>query len=779
MSSIDIQIGNLANRAGLSAEDIATLLRQYDSIDLPDIDPVSDPDAFLAHTITLSEDQLSMLKPQEKKRSRMVLGKKTPAAADKRRIKIQVKARKDDRVDEEEVEEVIMPQAATEKAAEPEASPSPKPKEKTGSAPIASGYVDVPAEGRGRQKKKPTKHRAKTKEEIAAENEAAIIEKMHAKAQEEADREEKKRLKKIDIPETITVRDLAHRMAIKSSEVIKCMIGMGSMATINQVLDQDTAALVVEEMGYKYVLKFDDDVEHALQDAYKADLAGFEAQTRAPVVTFMGHVDHGKTTLLDHYRKSRVVDQESGGITQHIGAYCVKTDAGMVTFLDTPGHAAFTQMRIRGAKSTDIVVLVVAADDSVMPQTIEAIEHAKAAGVAIVVAVNKMDKEGADVDRVLADLAQHGVLTEKWGGEVIVQPVSGKTGEGMDALLDSILLQAEVMELKAVAEGRASGLVIESQLEKGRGVVATVLVQQGKLKVGDVLVVGSVFGRVRALYNDMGQKVSEAGPSVPAQVLGLPEVPEAGDEIMVVANEKEAKEVASFRVHRQKEAKMAKQGPAKLEDLFQKVQDHASGMQTLNIMVRADTHGSVEAIEQALAELSCEDVMVSVISGQVGSITESDVHLALASNAIIVGFNVRADAIARRLIDQEGVEIYYHSIIYDLIDRIKASVQGLSAPRFEEKIAGIAEVLDVFKSSTFGTVAGCLVVEGHLAKALHVRVLRDSVVIHEGTLDSLKHHKDDVATVKSGSECGVGVKDYKDIKKGDQIEAFERIEVKA
>lgn len=576
----------------------------------------------------------------------------------------------------------------------------------------------------------------------------------------------------VSIPETITVADLARKMSVKASAVIKVMMEMGAMVTINQILDQETATLVVEEMGHKPKLLREDAVEAALD--FDEGAQG-EKKPRSPVVTVMGHVDHGKTTLLDYIRSARVTAGEAGGITQHIGAYRVSTSKGSITFLDTPGHEAFTAMRARGTKCTDIVVLVVAADDGVMPQTVEAIQHAKAAEVPIVVAVNKIDKPEADPERIKTDLAQHDVIPEEWGGKVIFQPVSAKTGKGVDELLDSILLQAEMAELNAVEEGPARGVILESRLDKGRGPVSTVLVQSGTLSAGDIMLAGCEYGRVRMLIDSYGKMVESAGPSTPVEVLGLSGLPSAGDSVLVTDNERKAREVALFRQGKFREIKLARARANSLEDMFNRVKQE--GLSTLNIVLKADVQGSVEAISESLQKLSTDEVRANVISGSVGGITESDVNLALASDAALIGFHVRADAPARKLAEREGVTLRYYNVIYDLIDHIKSVLTGMLAPSVEDKILGIAEVRDVFRSSKIGAIAGCMVIEGLVRRNSPIRVLRDNIVIYEGELESLRRFKDDAKEVRSGMECGIGVKDYNDIKVGDQIESYERVEV--
>ncbi len=580
-------------------------------------------------------------------------------------------------------------------------------------------------------------------------------------------------IRDVEVPETITVAELGNRMAVKANEVIKTMMGMGVMATINQILDQDTAILVVEEMGHKAIPMSADDIEAALAERI-AGIAAGDAEPRPPVVTVMGHVDHGKTSLLDYIRTSRVASGEAGGITQHIGAYQTETDNGVITFLDTPGHAAFTSMRQRGAQATDIVVLVVAADDGVMPQTIEAIEHSKASNVPLIVAINKMDKEGADPERVRNELSQHEVISEEWGGETQFIPLSALTGEGVDKLLDAITLQSEVLELQAVHEGSASGIVIEAALDKGRGPVATVLVQQGVLKRGDILICGAVTGRVRAMFDEDGSAVEEAGPSAPVQVLGLSATPNAGDEMLVAADDKIARELASLREDKSRDARLAGRKPTKLEDVFSQ---YNSGVPTLNLVVKTDVKGSFEAIRDSLERLSTEEVSISVVGGGVGGITESDANLAATSNAILVGFNVRADGAARRIVQEMDIDLRYYSVIYELIDLAKSVAGGMLAPEVRERIIGNAEVKDVFTSPKFGQIAGCMVIDGVVRKDEPIRVLRDSIVIYEGELESLRRFKDDVKDVHMGTECGIGVKNYTDVQPGDVIEVFERTEV--
>jgi len=579
-------------------------------------------------------------------------------------------------------------------------------------------------------------------------------------------------VREVAIGETITVSELAQQMAVKAAEVIKFMFKMGSPVTINQVLDQETAQLVAEEFGHKVKLVSDNALEEQLAESLKFE---GERVPRAPVVTVMGHVDHGKTSLLDYIRRTKVAVGEAGGITQHIGAYHVQTDRGMVTFLDTPGHAAFTAMRARGAQATDIVILVVAADDGVMPQTQEAVQHAKAAGVPIVVAINKIDKPEANPDNIKNGLAALDVIPEEWGGDTQFIEVSAKMGIGIDELLEAVLLQAEVLELKATPSAPGRGVVVESRLDKGRGPVATVLVQDGTLRVGDVVLCGVNFGRIRAMLDEAGKNVKEAGPSIPVAILGLDGTPEAGDELTVVGDEKKAREVALFRQGKFREVKLARQQSAKLENLFQNMgQDEKK---TLNIVLKTDVRGTLEALQGALAELGNEEVQVRVVAGGVGGITESDANLALASNAVLFGFNVRADAGARKIVEQEGLDLRYYNVIYDIIEDVKKALTGMLGSEVREHILGIAEVRDVFRSPKFGAVAGCMVVEGVVHRNRPIRVLREDVVIFEGELESLRRFKDDVSEVRAGMECGIGVKSYNDVKVGDKIEVFEKVQV--
>jgi translation initiation factor IF-2 len=580
-------------------------------------------------------------------------------------------------------------------------------------------------------------------------------------------------IREVKISGPVTVAELASQMAVKSGELIKVLMKIGVMATINQVLDEDTAVLVVEEMGHKIEVVADDALEQSVLDDYQ-ELKG-ERTPRAPVVTVMGHVDHGKTSLLDRIRKSRVAAGEAGGITQHIGAYHVDTDNGMITFIDTPGHAAFTSMRARGAQVTDVVILVVAADDGVMPQTEEAVQHAHAAGVPIVVAVNKIDKEEADPDRVKTELASREVIPEDWGGDVQFIPVSAHTGQGIDALLEAVLLQAELLELTAVHEGPARGTVVESRLDRGRGPVATVLVQNGLLKVGDAILAGEQVGKVRALVDENGKQIKQAGPSIPVEILGLSGTPDAGDELMVLESERKAREVAEFRSERTRDAEHKRQQAQKLDQMFANME--AGEVSNLNIVLKTDVRGTLEALSSALLKLATDEVRVNLIAQGVGGITESDATLASSAGAIILGFNVRADAGARQVIERDGIELRYYSVIYDIVDDVKAAMSGLLAPELREEIVGVAEVRDVFNSPKFGQIAGCMVVEGIVYRNKKIRVLRDNVVIYEGELESLRRFKDDVNEVRNGTECGIGVKNYTDVKPGDKIEVFDVREV--
>ncbi len=572
----------------------------------------------------------------------------------------------------------------------------------------------------------------------------------------------------VEIPEEITVGDLASRMNVKSGEVVKQLMKLGTMATVNQPIDQETAQLVVEEMGHSFVLVSADAVEEKLKESVVPEDA--ETVARAPIVTVMGHVDHGKTSLLDYIRKAKVASGEAGGITQHIGAYRVQTGHGELTFLDTPGHAAFTAMRARGAQCTDVVILVVAADDGVMPQTEEAVQHARAAGVPIVVAVNKIDKEAADPDRVKNELSAKDVIPEDWGGDTQFIPVSALTGEGVEELLEAVALQSELLELKAPVDVPAGGVVVESRMEKGRGVIATVLVQRGHLKGGDIILAGQSFGRVRAMTNELGKKVKDAGPSEPVELLGLDSPPNAGDEFMVVPDERKAREVVQFRAEKERSERLQRQQAAKLENMFAGIGENE--VKVLPVVLKADVRGSLEAIQSALTELGNEEVQVNLIGGGVGGITENDVNLALTSGAIVIGFNVRADGSARKIAEAESIEIRYYSIIYQLIDEVKGALGGMLEPERVEEIVGIAEVRDVFRSPKFGQVAGCMVTEGTVYRNKPIRVLRDNVVIFEGELESLRRFKDDVNDVRNGMECGIGVKNY-DVKVGDQIEVFD------
>ncbi|HEX4927057.1 MAG TPA: translation initiation factor IF-2 [Burkholderiales bacterium] len=580
-------------------------------------------------------------------------------------------------------------------------------------------------------------------------------------------------VREVAVPETITVGELAHRMSVKAVEVIKVLMKLGTMATINQALDQETAMIVVEEMGHKAKAAKLDDPEAYLAET--AEPAAGELEARPPVVTVMGHVDHGKTSLLDYIRRTKVAAGEAGGITQHIGAYHVETPRGVITFLDTPGHEAFTAMRARGAKVTDIVVLVVAADDGVMPQTVEAINHAKAADVPLVVAMNKIDKHEANPEKVKQDLLSHGVVPEEYGGDSPVVAVSAKTGQGVDDLLEQLLLQAEILELKASVDAPAKGVVIEARLDKGRGPVATLLVQSGTLKRGDIVLTGAVYGRVRAMLDENGRAIQEAGPSIPVEVQGLSEVPNAGEDMMVLADERKAREIALFRQGKFRDVKLAKQQAAKLENMFEQMGE--GGKKVLNLVIKADVQGSQEALIHALTRLGSDEVKVMVVHAGVGGITESDVNLAMASRAVIIGFNTRADGAARKLAESAGIQIRYYNIIYEAVDEIKAALSGMLAPERKESVIGLVEVRQVFRISKVGTVAGCYVLDGSVKRGAQVRVLRDNVVIHTGEIDSLKRFKDDVREVKAGFECGISLKNFTELKEKDQFEVFETVEV--
>ena len=635
----------------------------------------------------------------------------------------------------------------------------------------AEDKVDAAGEGRRRRKKKAAADTSARGGRNAKGRKATLSSPQSLKHGFTKPAETK--VQDIRIGETISVAELANKMAKKGAEVVKAMFKMGAMATINQVIDQETAALVCEEMGFNVVLV----KENALEEAVLADRGNTgEAITRAPVVTIMGHVDHGKTSLLDYIRQAKVADGEAGGITQHIGAYHVETENGMITFLDTPGHAAFTAMRSRGAKATDIVIIVVAADDGVMPQTIEAIQHAKASDAPIIIAVNKMDKEAADPDRVKTELSQHGVQPEDWGGDVQFCHVSAKTGLGIDELLESILLQSEVLELTAVVDKMASGVVVESKLDKGRGPVATVLIQEGTMNQGDIVLCGLEYGRVRAMRDENGKAIQSAGPSITVEIIGLSGVPQSGDEATVVKDEKKAREVALFRQGKFRDVKLARQQKAKLENMFSSM---ALGeISEVNVVLKSDVQGSLEAISDSLLKLSTDEVKVKIIGSGVGGITETDATLAAASNAIVIGFNVRADATARKVLESENIDLRYYSVIYSLIDEVKQAMSGMLAPEFRQEIIGLAQVRDVFKSPKIGAIAGCMVTEGLIKRSAPIRVLRENVVIYEGELESLRRFKDDVQEVRNGTECGIGVKNYNDVRVGDQIEVFETVEVK-
>lgn len=678
-----------------------------------------------------------------------------------------------------EVPEVEVAEVATQSEAEPEPQDQPVAEPEVTSEPAQ----EAKPKDKDKDKEKDNKRRKKSKKPFDNDDDGDFRSKKKKGKQRggrlSREPEVKKHafekptapvVKEVAIPETISVADLSMKMSVKAVEVIKVMMKMGVMATINQVIDQDTAALVVEEMGHTPILKGTETVE----DELKVEHEG-EYHTRPPIVTIMGHVDHGKTSLLDYIRRTKVAAGEAGGITQHIGAYHVETERGIITFLDTPGHAAFSAMRARGANATDVAIIVVAADDGVKPQTIEAIQHAKAAKVPIIVAINKMDKDGVDVDRVKTELSNHEVISEDWGGDTMMVPVSAKSGLGIDELLESILLQSEVLELTAQVDCPASGLVVESRLDKGRGPVATVLVQNGTLKKGDILIAGLEYGRVRALSDESGKLVDAAGPSIPVEVLGLSGVPQAGDEATVVADERKAREISLFRQGKYRDVKLARQQSSKLEGFMDKMQE--GQVVNLNIVLKADVQGSVEALVDTLEKLSNEEAVVKVVGQGVGGINESDVNLAMASDGILVGFNVRADNAAKKLAEKEGISLNYYSVIYDVIDSVKSAITGMIGPKFKDVIIGTAEVRDVFRSSKLGNIAGCMVVDGVIKRNRPIRVLRNDVVIYEGALESLRRFKDDAQEVRNGMECGIGVKNYNDVKEGDKIEVYEKVEV--
>ena len=698
------------------------------------------------------------------------------------------------------LEPVAVPLPAAATAAEPEkgakAAPAAGSKKDAGGA-VVAGTLHKPAAPAGAEKKSPKKAAAPKpgvwRDDTAAKRRTIKTrgdasgglgwrdrKGKHATHKDEADAQHafsaptEPLVRDVVVPETISVAELAHKMSVKAAEVIKALMKLGSMVTINQVLDQETAMIVIEEMGHKAVrAKLDDPDAFLTED--QTPHAEAKIESRAPVVTVMGHVDHGKTSLLDAIRRTKVAVGEAGGITQHIGAYHVETAKGMITFLDTPGHEAFTAMRARGSKVTDLVILVVAADDGVMPQTIEAIHHAKAAKVPLVVALNKIDKPDANPDRVKQDLAAQEVVPEEWGGDTQFIPVSARTGVGLDALLDAVLLQAEVLDLKAPKDAPAKGVVIESRLDKGRGPVATVLVQSGTLKRGDIVLAGAVFGRVRALVDEAGKSVETAGPSIPVEVLGLSDVPAAGADVLVLGDERKAREIALFRQGKFRDVKLAKQQSAKLENIFDQMGE--GGKKMLQLIIKADVQGSYEGLSHALGKLSTDEVKVNIVHAAIGGITESDINLALASKAVVIGFNVRADAAARKLAESGGIDIRYYNIIYEAVDEIKAAMTGMLSPERKESTLGTIEVREIFKISKVGTVAGCFVNDGLARRNARIRLLRESVVIHEGEFDSLKRFKDDVREVKAGFECGLSLKGYNDLKVGDLIEVYEVVEV--
>ena len=671
--------------------------------------------------------------------------------------------------------EVEMPSVIRKSSDRKKASPIVKQAE-----PLPEIVKPAPAAEKTKNKRKPftgreelhvAKGRKKRKEKRRPSNITSSVSDQHVFAKPVAPV-----VRDVAIGETISVADLAAQMSVKSAEVVKVLFTMGTMVTINQTLDQDTAMLVVEEMGHNAVEAKQDDPEAFLASTQEVEVDESTFEPRCPVVTVMGHVDHGKTSLLDYIRKAKVTDGEAGGITQHIGAYQVSTNNGDVTFLDTPGHEAFGAMRARGAQATDLIILVVAADDGVKPQTIEAIKHAKNAGVPIVVAINKLDKESADSEKVKQELASEEVIPEDWGGDVMMIPVSAHSGSGVDELLDSVAMQSELLELKARPDGNATGTVVEARLDKGRGAVSTVLVQQGVLNYGDIVLVGRETGRIRAMVNDSGETIKTAGPSTPVEIQGLTGVPSAGDELIVVADERKAREAAEFRQSKERETRLARQQAAKLENMFSQMSE--GEVKTVNVLIKGDVQGSIEALSESLTKLSTEEVKVSIVHGMVGAINESDINLAMASSGVVIGFNVRADAQARKLAEQEDVQIRYYSIIYEVIDDVKAAMEGLLDPEIREDVMGHVEVREVFRAPKIGTIAGCYVTEGVVKRNANVRIVRDGVVIFEGNIDSLRRFKDDVNEVKMGTECGIGVVNYSDIKEGDQLEIFEKVEVK-
>ena len=684
------------------------------------------------------------------------------AAAEKLRLEEEAVKEAADKVAQAEAEKVAQALAAAKATAAPAPAPTvaaaTKDKKPARKRDGKRAELHVSSDKRGRRKPSGGRNRGRATVESSGK---------HA-----FERPTEPVIHEVEVPESISVADLSQKMAIKAAEVIKVMMKMGAMATINQVIDQDTAILVVEEMGHVATPVQTDNVE---SDVVKPEYDDAARVTRPPVVTVMGHVDHGKTSLLDYIRRAKVADGEAGGITQHVGASPVETDNGVITLLDTPGHAACTAMRARGAQVTDIVVLVVSADDGVMPQTKEAVDHAKAAGVPLVIAVNKIDKEGVDPDRVRTDLSGLEVVPEEWGGDTIFINVSAKTGEGVEQLLDAISLQAEVLELKAVPEGPATGTIIESRLDRGRGPVCTVLVQEGRLARGDLLLAGEEYGRVRAIFDEQGNQIESAGPSLPVVVLGLSGTVQSGEDAIVAESERKAREIAEGRRSRTREIKLAAQQAAKLENIFTQMKE--SEMESVNILVKADVQGSAEALRESLLNLSTDEVKVTIVSAAVGGITESDINLAAASSAIVMGFNVRADGSARKALDATGVDLRYYSVIYEAIDDVKSAMSGLLSPELREEIIGVAEVKDVFKSSALGAVAGCQVVEGLIKRGSPIRVLRNNVVIYEGELESLRRHKDDVNEVRSGTECGIAVKNYNDVRPGDNIEVYTRTEI--
>lgn len=770
----EVTVEQLAKAVGISIERLLAQLKEA-GISLKSADQTIDDEQkkkLLDYQKSISKKTLSLKKPSIVRNADRVGFTKVIVKRQHERISEfdkELQAKKFAEEKKKNQEEEKRKKEAQKKEIKGKIEPEEKPPEKTVEEPQKLNKEEIEEEKRlekivRREVKAPTiirKVKGKKVQEKAQENLSHGFEKPTSPM-----------IKEITIPESITVADLAQKMSLKAAEVIKTMMKMGAMATINQVIDQDTAILVVEEMGHKTKSIKENALEESLGDEHIYS----EEMTKAPIVTIMGHVDHGKTSLLDYIRRTKVAAGEAGGITQHIGAYHVDTGKGMITFLDTPGHEAFTAMRARGAKATDIVILVVAADGGVMPQTIEAIQHAKAAKVPIIVAVNKIDKPEADPEKIRTEISKYEVIPEEWGGDTMFVDISAKKGVGVDSLLDSILVLAEILELKAHFKGPAKGVIIESRLDKGRGPVATILVQKGTLNKGDILLAGLHYGRVKNMLGDNGKSTEVAKPSLPVEVVGLSGIPSAGEEAIVVESEKKAREIALFRQGKYREVKLAKQQATKLENIFENIGEGKT--KCINMVLKAGVHGSLEAIMESLKKVSTDEVKINFVGSGVGGINSSDINLALASNGVVVGFNVRAESTARHLAENEGIEIRYYNIIYNLVEDVKAALSGMLSPIFEEKVIGLAEVRDVFRSSKIGAIAGCMVIEGTIKRNKPIRVLRDNVVVFEGELESLRRFKDDVSEVRSSTECGIGVKNYNDVKSGDQIEVYEKVEIK-